>query len=237
MVPADQLHREIEERIAGGEELKQRLIDNEAALTAQRHDYYTWSEYNEALLLRSFHLPGLAEEYKGRLGFAAFGGAPESLSVRSQRLQDDIAGKIRRLRSIQERLELFRMHPNATPAQSIPGPAVIGEDIFIVHGHDGATKTTVARFLQKLVGREPIILHEQADRGRTIIEKFEHHAASTACAVVLLTADDEGGIRGADDRLPRARQNVVFELGFFLASLAEIGSSSSMSSPSSCRAT
>ena len=49
----------------------------------------------------------------------------------------------------------------------------------------------VARFPETL-GLEPIILHEQANAGRAIIEKFEDHADDVAFAVVLLTPDDEG---------------------------------------------
>jgi predicted nucleotide-binding protein len=63
------------------------------------------------------------------------------------------------------------------------------------------------------------VLHEQANAGRTILEKFEQHAASAAYAVVLLTADDEGGPVSATGRRPRGRQNVIFELGFFFGKL------------------
>ena len=66
--------------------------------------------------------------------------------------------------------------------------------------------------VHKLTGTEPIILHEQADKGRTIIEKFEDHASEVGFAVVLLTGDDIGGLSGGD-QLARARQNVMFELG------------------------
>lgn len=62
--------------------------------------------------------------------------------------------------------------------------------IFIVHGHDEAARETVARFLERLE-LTPIILHEQVNRGRTIIEKVEENS-DVAFAVVLLTADDEG---------------------------------------------
>jgi hypothetical protein len=48
----------------------------------------------------------------------------------------------------------------------------ISRKIFIVHGHDGEARETVARFLSS-IGLEPIILHEQANRGRTVIEKVE----------------------------------------------------------------
>jgi predicted nucleotide-binding protein len=88
--------------------------------------------------------------------------------------------------------------------------------IFIVHGHDNEAKVEVARFLER-VGFEAIILHEQANRGRTIIEKVEMHS-DVGFAVVLLTPDDEGGKRGNSTR-PRARQNVVLELGYFIGRL------------------
>ena len=90
--------------------------------------------------------------------------------------------------------------------------------IFIVHGRDGGTRETVARFLEQLE-LEPVILNEEASRGKTIIEKFEHHA-NVGFAVVLLTPDDEGVLRGEEDgQSPRARQNVIFELGFFIGCL------------------
>lgn len=90
--------------------------------------------------------------------------------------------------------------------------------VFVIHGRDEAARETVARFLEKL-GLEPVILHEQANKGRTIIEKFEDHA-DVGFAVVLLTPDDVGGLRGEQPKLnPRARQNVILELGFFLGKL------------------
>jgi predicted nucleotide-binding protein len=77
----------------------------------------------------------------------------------------------------------------------------------------------VARYLEKL-GLVPVILHEQPNGGRTVIEKFEAYA-DVAFAVVLLTPDDRGGLASdqPDKYAPRARQNVVFELGYFLGKL------------------
>ncbi len=90
--------------------------------------------------------------------------------------------------------------------------------MFVVHGRNTAAKESCARFLEKL-GLQPLILHEQPDKGRTIIEKLLGHS-HVAFAVVLLTADDQGGERGSPAAMqPRARQNVVFELGFFLGKL------------------
>ncbi|MGO7135773.1 TIR domain-containing protein [Rhizobium leguminosarum] len=88
--------------------------------------------------------------------------------------------------------------------------------IFVVHGHDGEARETVARYLER-IGFEPIILHEQANRSRTIIEKIEaNHDVSFA--VILLTPDDEGCKKGETPE-PRARQNVLLELGYFMAHL------------------
>lgn len=93
-----------------------------------------------------------------------------------------------------------------------------GEEIFIVHGRDEEAAQAVARFLDKL-GLNPVILHEKPSQGRTIIEKFEHHA-KVGFAVVLLTPDDVGAFQGNETNLkPRARQNVVLELGYFLGRL------------------
>jgi predicted nucleotide-binding protein len=90
-------------------------------------------------------------------------------------------------------------------------------EVFIVHGHDDGVRETVARFIETL-GFKAIILHERPNKGRTIITKFREEAANVGFAVVIMTPDDHGGKAGETTR-PRARQNVVFELGFFIGSL------------------
>jgi len=91
--------------------------------------------------------------------------------------------------------------------------------VFIVHGHDEAVKTNVARFVEKL-GLETIILHEQANKGQTIIEKFESNASEVSFAIVLLTPDDIGAPENTpDETQSRARQNVILELGYFCGTL------------------
>lgn len=90
--------------------------------------------------------------------------------------------------------------------------------VFIVHGHDSEIKDSVARFIEKL-GLEPIILHEQPNSGRTIIEKFEVFS-DVGFAVILLTPDDVGASTSKKDKLQsRARQNVILELGYFMGKL------------------
>jgi CheY-like chemotaxis protein len=92
---------------------------------------------------------------------------------------------------------------------------------FIVHGHDDKTKLEVKNYLQNVLDLpEPIILHEQPNIGRNLIEKFEEIATSTDLAFILLTPDDQPAGPNADDvEKRRARQNVIFELGFFLGLL------------------
>jgi predicted nucleotide-binding protein len=91
--------------------------------------------------------------------------------------------------------------------------------VFVVHGHDEETKQATARTLETL-GLKPIILHEQANEGRTIIEKFEKYS-DVGFAVVLLTPDDLAypATSTPDQAKYRARQNVILELGYFMGKL------------------
>jgi predicted nucleotide-binding protein len=89
--------------------------------------------------------------------------------------------------------------------------------IFIVHGRNNELKETTARFLEKL-GLTPIILHEQLNHGKTIIEKFEDYS-DVGFAIVLMTPDDMGYFTEENTPKCRARQNVVFELGYFIGKL------------------
>lgn len=91
--------------------------------------------------------------------------------------------------------------------------------VFIVHGHDNAAKQETARVLEK-IGFDAIILHEQPDAGKTIIEKIEAYT-DVSFAVVLYTECDLGRAKEAevDDERYRARQNVVFEHGYLIGKL------------------
>lgn len=105
-------------------------------------------------------------------------------------------------------------HSSSAPARALLSSH--NNKVFIVHGHDGEAREAVARYLEK-IGFAPIILHEQANRGRTVIEKVEANS-DVGFAVVLLTPDDEGCKKGETPE-PRARQNVLLELGYFIGKL------------------
>ena len=89
--------------------------------------------------------------------------------------------------------------------------------VFIVHGHDGALKHAVARIIEKQ-NIEAVVLSERANQGKTIIEKIEEYS-NVGGAVCLFTADDLGREKDEKKEQSRARQNVVFEAGFFMGKL------------------
>ncbi len=105
----------------------------------------------------------------------------------------------------------------ASSAPAVPNVESLSRRVFVVHGHDEGARETVARFLEK-IGFEPVILHEQANRGGTVIEKIEANN-DVGFAVVLLTPDDEGRSIKEEELKPRARQNVLLELGYFIGHL------------------
>lgn len=84
--------------------------------------------------------------------------------------------------------------------------------IFLVHGHDVALKLELQRLLRRL-DFEPVVLHEQPDEGKTVIEKLRAELADVGFAFILLTPDDTGGMASGAALQPRARQNVIFEHG------------------------
>lgn len=80
-------------------------------------------------------------------------------------------------------------------------------------------KLAAARTIEKLK-LNPIILHEQPSKGKTIIEKFTENS-DVSFAVVLLSADDISYNKNEKPETAkyRARQNVIFELGYFIGKL------------------
>jgi predicted nucleotide-binding protein len=181
-----------------------------------------WDDYNSTFLRKLFSDESVADKYD----------ASAEPIKRYSSLQD-LANKIlffhrvktRELVSIKERLKLYdtvgSQVDQSTPSNVKPN----GNKVFIVHGHNDAMKETLARFLEKL-DLEVVILHEKPDKGKTIIEKLEANSSQVdiGYAVVLLTPDDLGGpnehgIGFMPELQNRARQNVVFELGYFIAKL------------------
>ena len=175
-------------------------------------EYEKWKQFNIELLKRSFDISNneYLQEYE----------KAERTNVWADWVEErkqDINSQITVLESMIERLPLIPT-TKEIKKESIEIKEKITNKIFIVHGHNNEIKQTLARTLSQLK-LEPIILHEQADQGRTIIEKFEENSSDVNFAIILLTADDEGKAKKETSYKDRARQNVVFEMGYFIGKL------------------
>ena len=91
--------------------------------------------------------------------------------------------------------------------------------VFVVHGQNDPAKSAVVSFLSR-VGLSGVVLHDQPSMGRHLLTKFMDEAEIVTFAIVLMTDDDMGGPKG-HDLAPRARQNVILELGYFLSHLGQ----------------
>ena len=197
----------VRDQIMRGQELVERLSRGIGSYVVQG-EYSNWHEYNEALLRSIVVSADASESYLWMLyrRLALRGKLPRP------NLFEDLAKEIGDLESVADHL--------GAEAPAIEPPTIeppCGR-ILVVHGRNEAAKEKVARFLMKL-GLEPVLLDEEAAHGRTLIEKLEA-CSPVAFAVVLLTGDDVGALASASETpQPRARQNVIFELGFFIAKL------------------
>lgn len=116
---------------------------------------------------------------------------------------------------------IFQTYLDEMEEEGVPTPILTQPmnytKVFIVHGHDGELKESVARIIEKQ-GIEAVILSEQVNQGKTIIEKFENYS-DVGGAICLFTADDIGKSKKETSDHTRARQNVVFETGYFIGKL------------------
>lgn len=214
-----------EEMQAGIERLKKRLGEVKAFIPGSVTDQHNTANITkmtaaiEDALVRTF---GSDSVDYGRYKEAAYFGSYMYIGkVPIKDIQSSLeryrAGSIalleQAIESLQERL--LESEASATPDPVIQAKSITRR-VFVVHGRDEGARESVARFLERL-GFEAIILHEQASRGGTVIEKVEAHS-DVGFAVVLLTPDDEGCVKGGTPT-PRARQNVLLELGYFVGRL------------------
>lgn len=129
-------------------------------------------------------------------------------------LRESLREDLSKVESIADRLDLWAPADAGVTSGQSPPPSATAT-VFIVHGSDTPRAEQVARTVEKITRRDAVILHLEANGGKTLIEKLEANAAEAAFAVVILSGDDVGSRAGSTDLKPRARQNVVFEMGFF----------------------
>jgi predicted nucleotide-binding protein len=226
LISVDDAKVRLGERVEKGRALRNLNIQSTDDLEKAQKEYYSWSEYNTELLKRIFTTNQYATEYSFWAA-AAFSLGEQSVAQKLRKYYEEVDSKVRRLQSIIERLELIPSSANlAQPAQDVGcyDKKIVTNRVFIVHGHDEVSKSELEIFLRE-VGLEPIVLHRQADQGRTIIEKFEQHS-DVSYAFILLTPDEVAHLK-SDENKPdserkvenRARQNVIFEFGYFVGKL------------------
>jgi predicted nucleotide-binding protein len=206
----------LQERIKKAQQLKDRQVQSQEEAQAFNKDYDKWDDYNETLLRSLFTNDVPVTEYVWSVSLGTTY-HPDSPLAKHRRNLEAIDKKSDHLESLVERVELIPLAEGVAVQRQPTVPRPETDRVFLVHGHDAAARETVARFLEHL-GLSPVVLHELPSGGKTIIEKLEHHS-DVDFAVVLLTPDDEGLSHDDSDLRPRARQNVLLELGFFVGRL------------------
>ena len=230
LVSEEEARQQIEVQIEKGQQLRTRQIDSSDELEKARAESKKWSDYNETLLLRLFDNTSIAEnaytDFDDFPGFI-YTDKPMPFSEKLDYYQKGMDSSINSLESIHERLKLYdapsdtHQRTSDNEESSNTSQPVLSNKVFIVHGRDDGVKGDVALFVRDL-GLQEIILDRQPNEGLiAILDKFEREAKKADFAIALLTPDDVGALKGeADDQLkPRARQNVIFELGYFIKAL------------------
>jgi len=118
---------------------------------------------------------------------------------------------------------LERLYNNCVDSGYSSNDLILNKDrtkVFIVHGKDENMLASVKDAISKF-GLTPIVLREQSNGGRSIIEKFEDNSETCDFAIILLSdKEDYGYQQGYEvNGKPRARQNVILELGYFVGKL------------------
>lgn len=199
--------------------LRQQVDKGKALLAGNRltsDDYSQWDLLTRNFLEKTFgsDSPNVtAITSVGRYGSFSMNAGEEWWQ---QHRIESLQTKLKRLEGLIELLETEQqLSGRASRVANNPS----GHRIFLVHGHDERILHEVARFLEKLK-QKVIVLREQPNSGRTIVEKFVDFS-DVGYAVVLLTPDDRGAsaTTSFEQQQGRARQNVIFELGYFIGNL------------------
>jgi predicted nucleotide-binding protein len=190
------------------------------AWDAWDHERKRWVALTKDALLACYEGDAEASEFERSATRGLVRQMGQTLNESHEYGTQAVENGINTLLSLQDRLE-YALGPSEREPPQSPEHRPFGDTIFIVHGRDQGLRDQVARVLGQL-GFKPRILGEEANEGRTLVEKFEAVARDAGYAVVILSPDDWA--RGPDeDAFPstanRARQNIILELGYFWGQL------------------
>lgn len=214
IVSSTDFKEHLQQRWDVGKQMLSREIQTDSDLELLIADSNSWSDYNEEYLKQSFnnHFNEYRKAYKDSSTY--WGGVFGPSDPQPERQKIIIKNQMKNLEDLMNKSNLLKS--SIIKNSQIKSSALNKNEIFIVHGHDETAETKTARFIEKL-GFKPIILHEQASGGKTIIEKIEQYS-NVGFGIILYTACDFGG-KTADDLKFRARQNVVFEHGYLMGKI------------------
>lgn len=186
---------------------------DEDAFQALRNEYSIWDDYNKELLKAAFTNNG--GDYLKKYSESGFY-LLYSTKNKVEQLKDFVRENIKQLHSLINRLDLVPLHSSVSQPELNQSQNNM-DKVFVVYGHDRTMKLEVEHFLRNELKLDVVALDEEPNRGKTIIEKFEAYSKDCTFAVVLMSPDDDVDVDG--QIFKRARQNVVLELGFFMAKL------------------
>jgi predicted nucleotide-binding protein len=226
-ISREEFSLKLEDRISIGKDMLNRELNTDIEVQKLEQELWIWDSYNVEFVKRSF-TPAESEYYveisNPIPSYETIMHAVKPItSILStiESAHNEIRDRLAILERLKNKIELI-------PVKLISKDEFVNlksdrnnpenKKVFIVHGHNENILLEVANMVRS-IGLIPIILHEQANQGLTIIEKFEKYS-DVGFAIILLTDDDEGRIKTSNNFNKRARQNVVFEMGYFIALLS-----------------
>jgi predicted nucleotide-binding protein len=222
IIPKEEFKSQLSDQIIQGKQFVIKDITTEELLINAEKKFDFWNAYNNELLKSSFN--NAVNEYR-----QAYNSSGQMIGVsdvmrgvntknpqyRLRILIETVDVKVTELESLLAKVNLIHSEVEQTITTTALQEATISEKdtVFIIHGHDDAMKKAVQLFLTR-ANLKDIVLHEQPDKNRTVIEKLIEEANSAAYVIALLSPDDI-----QEDGTVRARQNVVLEIGYFIGRL------------------
>jgi predicted nucleotide-binding protein len=213
-IPLADARAQLQQRIEAASELLSSKTPNLEAREELTRRIKKWRDYNHSWFDKNLRGEA-ATEYLSVSSYWPRLGVTLTYRAEGKKLHKAVVEDVAVLQSVHDRLPLWVPEAQAV----IPGPETTrltpGAPIFIVHGSDTLRAESIAHTVERATRRETIILREQPNLGQTLIEKFEQHATQASYAIIVLTPDDHGSRNDEPADHPRARQNVIFEMGYF----------------------